>query len=82
MTRINREECNFFFNPEEGLAVGFVEEALAEVEGRAELRERPRVVRELPEGAAQVRVRRRSQPLLHVRTFFRAEWAFLNSEFF
>ena len=44
--------------------MGFVEEALAEVEGRAELRERPRVVRELPEGAAQVRVRRRSQPLL------------------
>ena len=53
--------------------MGFVEEALAEVEGRAELRERPRVVRELPEGAAKVRVRRRSQPLLHVRIFFRAE---------
>ena len=62
--------------------MGFVEEALAEVEGRAELRERPRVVRELPEGAAQVRVRRRSQPLLHVRICFRSEWAFLKSDFF
>ena len=73
-TRSAREECNF--NPEEGLAVGFVEEALAEVEGRAELRERPRVVRELPEGAAQVRVRRRSQPLLHVRFFFSSRLRF------